>query len=114
MGILLAWLLTVTITHLNLAKIPLTPLKLMKVEQTYPENSSEYFSSIKKMLHQQAPSLSTRVLDKAMRALKCSIDRNVEHNKILSVIDYSLPSNEKRLWIFDLQARKLLFHTFVS
>jgi len=33
---------------------------------------------------------------------------------LLSVIDYSLPSTAKRMWVFDLTARRLLFHEPVS
>ena len=36
------------------------------------------------------------------------------HNHILTVIDYSLPSNQKRLWVFDLSKNQLLFHTYIS
>ncbi len=32
----------------------------------------------------------------------------------LAVIDYSLPSTEQRLWVFDLKRRKLLFHELVA
>lgn len=30
------------------------------------------------------------------------------------MIDYSLPSTEQRLWVFDLKRRKLLFHELVA
>ncbi len=33
---------------------------------------------------------------------------------VLSIVDLSQPSNHKRLYIIDLSARKLLFHTYVS
>jgi hypothetical protein len=32
----------------------------------------------------------------------------------LTVIDFDLPSTEKRLWVIDLNARKVLFHTLVA
>jgi len=32
----------------------------------------------------------------------------------LAVIDFDLPSTEKRLWVFDLGTRQLLFHTLVA
>jgi len=43
----------------------------------------------------------------------------VEEGKIdkgspLSVIDFSLPSSKERLWIFDLEEGKLLYHSLVS
>lgn len=66
------------------------------------------------MIHREAPNLRMTVINKVMTALSCANEYNVNHNNILSIIDYSLPANEKRLWIFDLQNKKLLFHTFVS
>lgn len=33
---------------------------------------------------------------------------------ILSIVDFSQPSTQKRLYVIDLLARKLLFHTYVS
>ncbi|WP_245598401.1 murein L,D-transpeptidase catalytic domain family protein [Sporocytophaga myxococcoides] len=38
----------------------------------------------------------------------------LEDNSILSVIDYSKASTEKRLWILDLKEKKVLFHSLVA
>lgn len=38
----------------------------------------------------------------------------LQNNSILSVIDYSKASTEKRLWILDLKEGKLLFHSLVA
>lgn len=38
----------------------------------------------------------------------------VTQDHILSVVDFSLPSNQKRLFVIDLLKGELLFHTFVS
>lgn len=35
-------------------------------------------------------------------------------NKLLSIVDFSLPSTEKRLWILDMENNKVLYHTYVS
>lgn len=35
-------------------------------------------------------------------------------NNILSIIDFRLPSTEKRLWVIDLSSKIILFHTFVA
>ncbi|MFD1872096.1 murein L,D-transpeptidase catalytic domain family protein [Hymenobacter bucti] len=37
-----------------------------------------------------------------------------EHQQRLTVIDFDLPSTEKRLWVLDLSERKILFHTLVA
>jgi hypothetical protein len=63
-------------------------------------------------LASKAPALNPRVLDLATRALRCV--RRQEPVKTLSVIDYSLPSTERRLWVFDLGKRQLLFREWVA
>lgn len=69
---------------------------------------------LKDMLYREAPTLREAVVNKILLTLKCADGKNIEHNNTLTVIDYSLPSNEKRLWVFDLNKKKLLFHTYVS
>lgn len=71
-------------------------------------------NQIEVMLHQQAPALNSSVINKILSTLRCANENHVEHNNILSVIDYSMPSSEKRLWVFDLAKKKLLFNTYVS
>src|SRR3990167_1660194 len=66
------------------------------------------------MLHAQIPALNTNKIEVIMRALKCANKNDIKHNPILTLIDYSLPSNKKRLWVFDLSENKLLFHTYIS
>lgn len=38
----------------------------------------------------------------------------VDKGSPLSVIDFSLPSSKERLWIFDVEAGELLYHSLVS
>jgi hypothetical protein len=38
----------------------------------------------------------------------------VKNNHILSIVDFSLPSSKKRLFVIDVTTGKLLFNTFVS
>lgn len=71
-------------------------------------------TNVLELLHQQAPSLNYTVLDYAFTALQCATQFDIEHNNILTIIDYSLPASEKRLWVFDLAKNRLLFHTYVS
>jgi hypothetical protein len=35
-------------------------------------------------------------------------------NRLLSIVDFSLPSTEKRLWILDMETNKIIYHTYVS
>ena len=55
------------------------------------------------------------VLDLAMRAYQCGRSQG-EFNQqpVLTVIDYSLPSTSKRLWVIDLASRRVLFNDLVA
>lgn len=61
-------------------------------------------------LQRLAPDADARVMRLAARALSCA-DPDAER---LAVIDFSLPSTEPRLWVFDLKNRQLLFKELVS
>jgi len=66
-------------------------------------------------LLQQAPGLRGEVLRLALDASECAAERGlVKRRNLLAVIDYSLPSSEPRLFVFDLLARKLLFRELVA
>ncbi|PWT89942.1 MAG: hypothetical protein C5B54_08065, partial [Acidobacteria bacterium] len=63
----------------------------------------------------QAKDLNPKVLDYALYAAGVAAKRGEVSNKnILTVIDFSLPSTQKRLWTFDLTNRSLLFHEWVA
>lgn len=57
-----------------------------------------------------APDADPQVLSLAANALACA-DPDAER---LAVIDYSRPSSEPRLWVFDLPRNELLFEELVS
>ncbi len=54
------------------------------------------------------------VLDLAIRAYRCGRAEGQFDSPILTIIDYSLPSTEKRLWVIDLAKRQILFHELVA
>lgn len=66
-------------------------------------------------LHRAAPALDREVLSMAAHAMTCSIRRGEPvPMRRLSVIDYSLPSTQPRLWVFDLEQARLLFEERVA
>ena len=71
-------------------------------------------NEIHEMLNNQSSKLSTAVIHNVLTILKCANKYNIERNHMLTIIDYSLSASEKRLWVFDLAEKKLLFHTYVS
>jgi len=63
-----------------------------------------------------APAASREVLRLAAKAMSCAL-RNPEFAvdpQRLGVIDYSRPSTEPRLWVFDLARQRLLFEEWVA
>jgi hypothetical protein len=66
-------------------------------------------------LTRQATGLSANVLKLAIEAANCAENKGlVKRRDVLTVIDYSLPSSEPRLFVFDLAAHKLLFRELVA
>ncbi len=91
--------------------------QIMQIVNSNPDNpTANYLSltAIKEMLQKESKTLNIDVINKVLSTLQCASRYNIDHNNILTIIDYSLPSSEKRLWIFDLVNKKLLFHTYVS
>lgn len=61
-----------------------------------------------------APGLNQQALRHALAAMQCAVNHGAEPARRLAVIDYSRPSTERRLWIFDLQRKRLLLRDFVA
>ena len=62
-----------------------------------------------------APDLDPGVLALALEARACALrNREVGDDARLAVIDYSRPSTQKRLWVFDMARDALLFHEHVA
>ncbi|HYC88712.1 MAG TPA: murein L,D-transpeptidase catalytic domain family protein [Thermoanaerobaculia bacterium] len=71
--------------------------------------------SLARTLLRQAPGLKAEVLRMALRATDCAAEQGkVKRRDLLTVIDYSLPSSQPRLFVFDLESRKLLFRELVA
>ena len=59
--------------------------------------------------------LSKEAFDYAMKGHDyLAANGKLQNEDILSIVDFSRPSSEKRLFIVDLKNKKLLFHTYVS
>lgn len=59
--------------------------------------------------------ISTDVLELAFSAASCAVRAgDVEAPATLTVIDYSKPSTEKRLWVLDLRTRAVLYEELVA
>ena len=59
--------------------------------------------------------ISPEVMSLALSSIECaSASGTIEKPRTLTVIDYSLPSTEPRLWVFDMSTGDLLFKELVA
>jgi hypothetical protein len=60
--------------------------------------------------------IDAQVLTLALHATRCAVQMGdlPDRPKTLTVIDYSKPSSEPRLWVFDLSTRALLYRELVA
>ncbi|MCY1406054.1 L,D-transpeptidase catalytic domain [compost metagenome] len=65
-------------------------------------------------LAKAAPTLNREVLRHALAAMQCAINNGSQPAERLAVIDFSLPSTQRRLWIFDLSSKRLLLRELVA
>ena len=84
-------------------------------------NSSEKFGTYTwynrriEAIHSQASNLNTSVLKLALKAYMKAHQSHIGGSKeILTIIDYSKPSTERRLWVIDLRSKRVLYNTWVT
>lgn len=93
---------------ISIFSILLSPIIIAK--SSYKEVYPSLFTFSSKL-----EGLNPSILKLAVTAYNNAVKQGVSVNKkIITIIDYSKPSNEKRLWVLDLEQQKVLFHTFVA
>lgn len=59
--------------------------------------------------------LSQVAFDYAMKGYKHYLSSGkIKNERILTIVDFSVPSSKKRLFVIDLKKSKILYHTYVS
>lgn len=62
-----------------------------------------------------APAINSEVVELAFGAASCAVRSGAVNNPdTLTVIDYSKPSTEKRLFVYDLHSKEVLYSEFVA
>jgi hypothetical protein len=70
--------------------------------------------SLEESLVLAARSADPRIIRLAVEAATCASEHGQPAGQRLAVIDYSRPSTEPRLWVFDLVQRKLIYEELVA
>jgi len=77
--------------------------------------STEWMSKEMSAIHSQADNIDPAVLKLSLHAYVVARQHGYGSNKqLLTIIDYSKSSNERRLWVVDLKYGRVLFNTWVS
>jgi hypothetical protein len=59
-------------------------------------------------------SIESSVFSRALASAESAVNRGEADVSTLTVIDFSRPSTERRLWVYDLRSKELLFEEHVS
>ncbi|MDN5781764.1 MAG: murein L,D-transpeptidase catalytic domain family protein [Luteimonas sp.] len=66
-------------------------------------------------LRTSAPGIDAKVLKLALEAVDCAASSGAARRPVrLAVIDYTRPSTQRRLWLFDIEKGTLLEHEYVA
>ncbi len=76
--------------------------------------SSSFDGNLYQDLHHAAPGLNQSALKSAVHAYQKAALKHLVKKPMLTVIDYSLPSSQQRMWIFDVNRHKLVMNTYVA
>lgn len=71
-------------------------------------------SPLSAKLVKAAPSADPKVIELAVSAIDCAEAHGMSPSDRLAIIDYSLPSTQPRLWVFDLNKGRLLYRELVA
>jgi hypothetical protein len=78
-------------------------------------DDNAFLYNIYDSLQLDARGLSRKVFEYAVKGFnKIRAAGEIENDRILSIVDFSKPSSEKRLFIIDVKDYKLLFNTYVA
>lgn len=79
-----------------------------------PPGSHNWIVRETQILKSQADNIDEKVLRLSLIAYVNARRHGLDNKSILTVIDYSKPSHERRLWVFDLKRGRTLYNTWVS
>lgn len=79
-----------------------------------PFGSQSWINNQIQAITSQASNINPTVLKIGLTAYLKAREEGLDQKQLLTVVDYSKPSGERRLWVIDLKNTKVLFNTWVS
>lgn len=58
--------------------------------------------------------LRPKILELGLHAYRCALSRGELNNPLLTIVDFTLPSYKKRMWIIDPVHHKIIYHLLVA
>ena len=80
----------------------------------FPVGTEGWVAEETRAINSQANNIDPNVLKLSLMAYLKARGEGLDNKEMLTLIDYSKPSSERRLWVFDLKNERVLFNTWVS
>lgn len=81
---------------------------------TAPQGTPEWDSQQIRSISAQADNINLQVLRLSLQAYNHARELGMDNKQLLTIIDYSKPSTQRRLWVVDLKSSRVLFNTWVT
>ena len=79
-----------------------------------PIGTQEWLSKEIQRINSQANNIDQSVLKLSLNAYLRARSKGMDQKQLLTIIDYSKPSTQRRLWVVDLRNAEVLFNTWVT
>lgn len=77
-------------------------------------SSNKWVENEIKIIHAKANNLDTKALRVSLTAYLKAKQKGIINEPMITIVDYSKPSDQRRLWVIDLRTNKILFNTWVA
>ena len=76
--------------------------------------TDNHLTRLAEAIHAQAPNISIKAASTALDAYEHARLRHLTDKRLVTIVDYSPPSNERRLAVVDVRTGKVLIYTYVA
>jgi len=90
------------------------PLSTILGGNPQPFGTSDWMSREMQLISSRAANLNPHVLKLALVAYVKARKHGLDSKDLITVIDYTKPSDEKRLWVINVKRASVLYNTWVS